>query len=121
MFKVDRIGPNRVDITFGGSLDSAEMKQALDDLVDKTKDIEHGRMLYRVDDFALPTLGAIGVELARLPALFSLIGKFDRAAVLADQTWVKSWSQFKGTLIPGLDIKAFDRNQEAQAESWLNS
>ena len=119
MFKVIPNGPNRVDIEFSGKLNSEEKKLALDELVNKTKGIEHGKMLYRIDDFELPTLGAIGVELSRLPELFKLITKFDRAAVLADKGWVKKASEIEGALLPGLEIKAFDRNEEVEAEAWL--
>ena len=76
-------------------------------------------MLYRVNDFQLPTLGAIAVEFSRLPQLFGLIGKFDRAAVLADKNWVRKVSEIEGALIPGLDIKSFELDQEAEAEAWL--
>ncbi len=119
MFTVTPNGLNRVDIELGGKLDSDAMKVALDDLAEKTKDITHGRMLYRVNDFKLPTLGAIAVELSRLPKLFSLICKFDRVAVLADKNWVRKVSEIEGALIPGLDIKSFELDQEAEAEAWL--
>jgi hypothetical protein len=119
MFTVTPNGPNRVDIEFGGKLNSDEMKIALDELVYQTKDIKNGRMLYRIDDFALPTLGAIGVELSRLPSLLGLIRKFDRCAVLVDKKWIKTVSEIEGALIPGLDIKGFNRDEEAAAEAWL--
>jgi hypothetical protein len=121
MFTVTPNGPNRVDIEFGGKLDSEAMKVALDDLTEKTKDIRNGRMLYRVNDFQLPTLGAIAVEFSRLPKLFGLIRKFDRAAVLADKNWVRKASEIEGALIPGLDIKSFNLDQEAEAEAWLQA
>jgi len=121
MFKVKPNGPNRVDIEFSGKLDSNEMKAALDEFISKTKDIEHGKMLYRIRDFDLPSLGAIRVELSRLPELFKIIRKFDRAAVLADKGWVRKASEIEGALFPGIEIKAFDRNEEAEAEAWLAS
>ncbi len=119
MFTVTPNGPNRVDIELSGKLDSDEMKIALDELAYQTKDINNGRMLYRVDDFALPTLGAIVVELARLPSLFGLIRKFDRCAVLVDKKWIKKVGEIEGALIPGLDIKGFNRDEEVAAEAWL--
>lgn len=121
MFEISVKSSNRVDIEFSGKLNSDDMKAALDDLANKTKDVEHGKMLYRIGDFNLPTLGAIGVELSRLPALFRLIRKFDRVAVLVDKNWIKKASEIEGALIPGLQIKAFDRNAEAEAETWLAS
>lgn len=119
MFKVFPKGPNRLDIELSGKLDSAEMRIALDDLVSKAKDIENGRMLYRINDFNLPTLGAIGVELSRIPELFGLIRRFNRAAVLTDTKWVQKASEIEGALIPGLEIRAFDSKDEAEAEAWL--
>ena len=119
MFRVVANGPNRIDIEFDGKLDSDEMKVALDELVSKAEGVEHGRMLYRIGSFELPTLGAIGVELSRLPELFRLIGKFDRAAVLAEKQWIQTASEIEGALIPGLQIKAFNLDQEAEAEAWL--
>ena len=119
MFRVTPNGPNRIDIEFSGKVDSDEMKMALDQLISEAEGIEHGRMLYRIGDFKFPTLGAIRVELSRLPELFRLIGNFDRAAVLADKAWIKKISELEGALIPGLKIKAFDPDEEAQAEAWL--
>jgi len=119
MFRIIINGPNRVDIEISGKLDSDAMKAALDELAEKTQGIKNGRMLYRVGNFELPTLGAIGVEFSRLPSLFGLIRKFDRCAVLADKKWIKTVGEIEGMLIPGLDIKAFDSDEEAAAEAWL--
>ncbi|MGB5992933.1 MAG: STAS/SEC14 domain-containing protein [Desulfobacterales bacterium] len=54
-----------------------------------------------------------------LPAMFGLMKKFDRAAVLTDKTWLKKVSEFEGALYPGLEIKAFNIDQKAEA--WLSS
>ena len=121
MFSIEKNGDNRLDIEFSGKLDSAQMTTALDELAAKSEGIEHGLMLYRIGDFQLPTMGAIGVEFSRLPELFSLIRRFDRAAVLAEQNWVRKASQLEGMLIPGLEIKAFESAQQDQAEAWLVS
>ena len=120
MFKVIPNGINRLDIELSGKLNTEEMKIALDELVSKSKDIENGKMLYDVIDFHLPSLGAIAVEFSRLPAMFGLMKKFDRAAVLTDKTWLKKVSEFEGALYPGLEIKAFDRDQKEEAENWLS-
>ena len=120
MFSVTANGPKRVDIEFSGKLDSDDMRAALDELESKTRGIENGRMLYRIGDFELPTLGAIAIEFSRLPSMFGLIKKFDRCSVLADQNWIKKISEIEGALIPGLEIKGFDLDQEAEAEAWLS-
>jgi hypothetical protein len=102
-----------------GKLNAEEMRIALDELVSKSKNIENGKMLYDVIDFHLPSLSAIAIEFSRLPSMFGLFKKFERAAVLADKTWLKKVSELEGALIPGLEIKAFDRNQKGEAEAWL--
>ena len=71
--------------------------------------------------FNLPSLGAIAIEFSRLPAMLGLMKKFDRAAVLTDNTWLKTVSELEGIFFPGLEIKAFDREQKAEAEAWLSS
>jgi hypothetical protein len=101
MFKVIQNGINRLDI--------------------ESKDIENGKMLYEIIDFHLPSLGAIAIEFSRLPSMFGLMKKFDRAAVLTDKTWLKKVSELEGALYPGLEIKAFNRDQKAEAEAWLLS
>ena len=120
MFNVNLKGKNRLDIELSGRLDTEEMKTALDELVSKSAHIENGKMLYDVIDFHLPSLGAIVIEMSRLPAMFGLIKRFDRAAVLTDKTWIKKVSEFEGAFFPGLEIKAFDRGQRAEAEAWLS-
>jgi len=121
MFEITRKGADRLDITMSGKLNAEEMKTALDELVDKSEKIENGRMLYDVIDFHLPSLSAIAIEFSRFPAMFKWIRKFRRAAVLADRSWIKKVSELEGSLIPGLDIKVFDRNRRTEAEIWLSS
>jgi hypothetical protein len=121
MFKVKPKGNNRLDIELSGKLDTEEMKIALDELVRNSEIIENGKMLYEIIDFHLPSLGAIVIEFSRLPSMFGLIKKFDRAAVLTDKTWLKKVSELEGVFFPGFEIKAFDRDQKAEAEAWLSS
>jgi hypothetical protein len=121
MFKVIPNGINRLDIEMSGKLNSDDMKTALDELVIKSKNIEHGKMLYVVIDFHLPSPGAIAIEFSRLPAMLGLMKKFDRAAVLTDKAWLKKVSEFEGAFYPGLEIKAFNIEQKAEAETWLSS
>jgi hypothetical protein len=121
MFLVTPNGENRVDIELSGKLDRDEMRAALDALVEATEGIEHGRMLYRITEFNFPSLPAIGVELARLPAMFKLIRQFDKAAVLCEETWIRRISELEGAFFPGLEIKAFRFSEEDAAEAWLES
>ena len=121
MFRVVSNGPNRIDLEFAGKLDADDMRVGLEELTNKAKGIAHGRMLYRIGNFDIPTFGALGVEFSRIPELFKLIRKFDRIAVLANQGWVKKVSEIEGALFPGVDIKAFSLDEEIEAEAWLKS
>ena len=121
MFKVTQNGTNRLDIELSGKLNAEDMRIALDELVNKSQHIENGKMLYDVVDFHLPSLAAIGIEFSRLPSMFGLLKKFDRAAVLTDKNWLKKVSEFEGALFPGLEIRAFNRDQKEAAEAWLSS
>ena len=121
MFKVIPNGTNRLDIELSGKLDTEDMRAALDELENKAKNIEKGKMLYEIIDLHIPSLGAIRVEFSRLPAMFGLMKKFDRAAVLTDKVWLQKVSEIEGSLYPNLEIKAFSRDQKVEAETWLSS
>jgi hypothetical protein len=121
MFEVKQNGENRLDIKMSGKLNADEMRIVLDELVEKSKNIENGKMLYDIVDYHLPSLEAIAIEFSRLPTMLRWIKKFNRAAVLSDKNWLKKASEFEGVLLPGLEIKAFERDQKADAEAWLLS
>lgn len=121
MFKVIQTSENRLNIEMSGKLDAESMKKALDEILDKSKNIKNGSMLYTVIDFHLPTISAIGIEFSRLPSMFGLLKKFNRAAVLTDKVWLKKISEFEGALFPGLEIKAFNLDQKMEAETWLSN
>jgi len=121
MFKVTRTSENRLDLEMSGKLNSQDVKIALDELVSKSKNIENGKMLYDVIDFRLPSIGAIAIEFSLLPTVFGLLKNFDRTAILTDKLWLKKLSELEGLLYPGLQIKAYNRNQRAEAEAWLAS
>jgi hypothetical protein len=103
-----------------GKLDDESMRQALDEIVATTADIENGKMLFDVIDYHLPTVSAIRIEFARLPSMLGLMKKFDRAAVLTDKRWLKTISELEGLLFPNLEIKAFRREERDAAEAWLS-
>lgn len=119
MLTITKPAPNRVDIELSGPLDAEAMAAALDDLIAKSEDVTNGLMLYKITDFALPSLGAIGVEFQRLPKLFGLLGKFDRCAVLSDESWLRTAAEIEGALFPGIEIKSFEPGDADAAEAWL--
>ena len=121
MFKVTRIGNDRLNIEFDGALNSEEMELALDDFISKANGIENGKMLYEIGEFEFPSLAAVGVKLSKLPSLFGFFGKFKKAAILTDKKWLQKVSEIEGLLIPGLQIKAFSSSEKTAAEDWLST
>ncbi|SFS19646.1 STAS/SEC14 domain-containing protein [Yoonia litorea] len=121
MFKITKKSDDRVDIDLSGQLDSDMMAKGLDELITQSEGVTNGKMLYRITSFAMPSFGAIGVEMARLPKLFGLLGKYDRCAVLTDAGWIRTAAEVEGALIPGLSIKAFGLDDLEEAEAWLDS
>ncbi|CUI64148.1 STAS/SEC14 domain-containing protein [Cognatishimia activa] len=120
MLTITKKGDNRVDVDLNGHIDAVNMRVALDELIAASEGVEHGRMLYTIPEFAMPSLAAIGVEMTYLPGLFSLLGKYDRCAVLTDANWIQKAAEIEGALFPGIEIKGFDLDQVTLAEDWLD-
>ena len=119
MLTITKRSENRLDIELSGMLDAATMNAGLGDLLDKSEGISNGIMLYRIPEFTMPTLAALGVEFGYMPKLFSLIGRFKKAAVLSDAAWIRTAAEVEGAILPGIDIKAFPMDAENEAEAWL--
>ncbi|KEI72627.1 STAS/SEC14 domain-containing protein [Endozoicomonas elysicola] len=112
---------NRIDLSLDGQLDAEQMSKAIDQFVEKTKNIKQGTMLYRIEALHMPTLGAMGIKLSQLPRAFSAFRRFSRIAVLSDTQWVRNVSEIEGMLFPGMEIKAFALSEQAVAEQWLDA
>ncbi len=121
MFTVNKINYQRIDIALSGKLDADQMKVGLDQFITLSETISQGKMLYRITDFHLPSFGAIVYEFTRLPSILTVINNFDRAAILTDVLWLQKAAEIEGKLIPGLTIKAFDLEQQTEAEAWLDN
>ncbi|WP_372749374.1 STAS/SEC14 domain-containing protein [Litorivivens sp.] len=120
MFRVQPVGQDRIDIEMSGRLESNDMRAAIANLEMKCEHIRDGKMLYFVHDFEMPSAGAVGVELKQLPQLIRTLKHFDKAAVIADEKWIRNLSEVEGALFPGLEVKAFDMKDAHAAEAWLH-
>ncbi|MGJ8621708.1 MAG: STAS/SEC14 domain-containing protein [Yoonia sp.] len=119
MFEITQTVPNRLDITVQGQIDADQMKAGLDQLLQKAEGMQNATMLYRITDFSMPTMGALGVEMTQLPKLFGLLGKFSKCAVVSDTAWIRQAAEVEGALIPGLTIKGFETANTDNAAAWL--
>ncbi len=113
--------PNMIGITVDGKIDADAMETGLDDYLELTRDMEDGTSFYRISNFEMPSLSALGVKLNKLPRLFKSLGKLKKCAVLTEHGWIAKASEIEGALMPGLSIKAFAPDEEDAALSWLKS
>ena len=119
MFKIAKSGPNRVDIELRGTIDAEAMRNGLDALFTASEEVEKGKMLYTIPEFAMPTPKAIAIEMGYIPKMFGLLKKFDRCAVLTDAVWLQKAAELEGAVIPGIEIKSFGLTEVDAAEAWL--
>ncbi len=119
MLTVQKTGDNRIDLTLDGKLDDAEMMAGLEALLANLEGVKNGVMLYRIDNFTMPSFGALTAELMSLPSIWRMLGRIDRCAVISEVGWIRMGPEIEGAVIPGLTIKAFSSNDEAAAEAWL--
>lgn len=118
MFHITRSN-NHLDIDFSGKLDSSSMRVALAEFSGMSSGIEDGTMLYRIRDFHLPTPAAIIIEFFHMPGMLGLMRRFRRCAVLADPRWIRTISELEGKLLPGIEIRGFQPDEESEAQAWL--
>lgn len=120
MLTVRKIAPNRIDLTLDGELDDAEMMAGLEALIAGLVDVENGVMMYRIQNFTMPSFGVLTAELMSLPSIWRMLERIDRCAVISNKGWIRMAAEFEGAVIPGLTIKAFSPDDEAAAEAWLS-
>lgn len=121
MLKIEQEKDGTFVIEVSGKIDAGEMEKGLSSFIEDTQALEGGKLLYKITNFELPTLGAMVVEMRMIPELFALIRRFDKAAVIADASWIRSMAEWEGMLFPGFEIKSFMPGHEKEARSWLKS
>ncbi|WP_339765664.1 STAS/SEC14 domain-containing protein [uncultured Pseudosulfitobacter sp.] len=119
MMSVTKPAAHRVDVVLSGPLDADMMAEALDRVIAASQGVAHGQMLFAIEDFEMPSMGAWAAELVRLPKLMAAVMRFDRCAVLSDVAWLRTTAEVEGAVIPSLEIKSFALAQGDAAEAWL--
>ena len=120
MLTVELKASNRIELTASGRIEGPQMESALDQLIALTEPLQHVTYLADMTDITMPAGAAIRAEIARLPKLMGLLRKIDKAAVVANQSWLRTAAQVEGKLIPGLEIRAFDAHEHDRARAWLS-
>ena len=106
-----------VDVT--GTIDAISMETGLEAFLAATAGLDHLDILYRIHGMDLPTLGAIAVELQHLPALFGVLARMRKVALIADRHWIEVAAQAEAGIFRSIRLAVFQPGQELEARAWL--
>ncbi|MGM8897002.1 MULTISPECIES: SpoIIAA family protein [unclassified Psychrobacter] len=119
---------NHIELTINGKIHSDDMNRLLDEWVqatvsmvqaDPNTELQNATLLYRIDSFAMPSFSAVMDEMRRMPELWATMKYFGKMAVISEQQWLQKVAEIEGWMIPNLDIKGFNPDEESAAKVWL--
>lgn len=105
-----------VALEVDGEVETHEFKHILDVVEDKLN--RHDRLRIYVE---IKTIGKVSPQ-----ALFDDIkaaikhwDRFDKQAIVTDNSAVETAVKFAGRLVPGIDVRAFTFNEREPARQWI--
>ena len=105
-----------VALEVDGEVETHEFKHILDVVEDKLN--RHDRLRIYVE---IKTIGKVSPQ-----ALFDDIkaaikhwDRFDKEAIVTDNSAVETAVKFAGRLVPGIDVRAFTFNERESARQWI--
>lgn len=116
---VEREGVDLIRLDIEGEIGPDAMREGLEAFLAATEPLERFDILYLVRDMKMPSLEAIRVELGYFGRLWRLIPRIGRAALVADQGWLRTAAKVEAAVIPGLTIETFTSDEEERARAWL--
>jgi hypothetical protein len=107
---------NVVGLRVDARIDAADMDRIA--AVCKDKLARHRKLGVDVE---VPSFNGIYVEafFKDLKIGLSEWSRYDKEAVVTDQSWLAKVTSATGRLVPGLEVKAFPVEQAAAAEAWI--
>lgn len=117
-----------IELTINGKISSDDMKHLLDEWMqatasmtqaDPNTELQNATLLYRINSFAMPSFSAVMDEMKRMPELWATMKYFSKMAVISEQQWLQKVAEIEGWMIPNLDIKGFNPEDESAAKIWL--
>lgn len=117
-----------IELTINGKISSDDMKRLLDEWMqatasmtqaDSNTELQNATLLYRINSFAMPSFSAVMDETKRMPELWATMKYFGKMAVISEQQWLQKFAEIEGWMIPNLDIKGFNPEDESAAKVWL--
>lgn len=115
---------SHIELVIDGKISDTEMTQLLDSWIQATAvmdaaGIKDATLLYRIENFAMPSLTALMEEMSRMSELWQTMRYFAKMAVVSEQQWIQRVSEFEGWLIPNLEVKGFNPADVDAARAWL--
>ncbi len=108
-----------VHLQVQGTIDATQMRDGLDAFFEHIEGKTEVPLLYTITDIKIPTPAALAVELGYIPQLFGALAKLKRAALIANQAWVRGAAKIESAVIPGLVIEVFEPGDEDAARAWV--
>ena len=118
-FSITPTHDNLFRVEISGKLDATSMGLALDRFLEELGPVRHAGVLCIYRDVELPTAGAMGVDLKRVPQIVSILRHIDKLAVISGQEWVRATARAEAPLVPGVETRVFEPGQEAEAIEFL--
>lgn len=127
-YTLTQSGDTHIELTINGKVTSEDMKQLLDEWVqataamsqaDPNENLQNATLLYRINNLAMPSFSAVMEEMKRMPELWATMKYFGKIAMISDQQWLQKVAEIEGWMMPKLDIKGFNADEELAAKVWL--
>lgn len=119
MLTITPLSPRAIEIVAEGHFAAAEVAPALARMAAILDDMPNLDILADVRGSPSISLSAITEELRHLPLLFRIIRQMERAAIVADASWVRIASKIEGAVIPGVHYEVYERHEAAHAREWV--
>ncbi|CAH8285616.1 SpoIIAA-like protein [Mariniflexile fucanivorans] len=107
---------NIFKFTVDGKIDEGGMTALYNILKDKSQQCKINLLGYYKDFDGFESFKAFSEGVKVDMASFGNLEKF---AIVTDKKWVKMMAEFESKVLPGITLKGFSENEEAEAIQWL--
>lgn len=106
-------------MTVTGKISEADMATALDWLKAQAKIHAEFNLCIEMDKLEFPSLDAFKEEFGRLGEVFKMAKSMKKCALISGSGFVRTFAKVEGALWPGLEIRAYERDERNEAIDWL--
>lgn len=110
-----------ITLDASGRLDPDSIAKGAAQLLEVTSEETPSCLLIRFQHMELGKLAAIASKWSRSREFLALQKRFEKVAVLTDQSWIRHSVIMQSAMLPETDAKAFDLGEEVDARMWLEN